>query len=71
MRAQEALTTLEGTKMPKLNERCGEMESPHGQHVSREDTLVNWSLDDFSDILPMSLLRDDPGLMKAPDEFIH
>ncbi len=57
--------------MPNLNERCGEMESPHVQHVSPEDTLVNWSLDDFSDIVPMSLLRDDRSLMKVPDEFIH
>ncbi|MFH0351009.1 MAG: hypothetical protein ACHBMF_03620 [Chromatiales bacterium] len=56
--------------MPNLNKRCGDMESPHVQHVSREDTLVNWSLDDFSDIVPMSLLRDDRSLMKAPDEFI-
>ncbi len=56
--------------MPNLNKRCGDMEYPHVQHVSREDTLVNWSLDDFSDIVPMSLLRDDRSLMKAPDEFI-
>lgn len=52
--------------MANLNERFGEMESLHVQHVSREDTLVNWTLDDFSDIVPMSLLRDDPGLMKVP-----
>jgi hypothetical protein len=71
MRAQEASTTLVGKKMPKLNERSGEIESPHVQHVGREDTLVNWSLDDFSDIVPMSLLRDDRSLLKVPDEFIH
>ncbi len=57
--------------MANLKERFGEMESLQAQHVSREDTLVNWSLDDFSDIVPMSLLRDDPSLMKVPDEFIH
>ena len=57
--------------MPNLNKRSGEMESPQVQYVSLEDTLVNWSLDDFSDIVPMSLLRDDRSLMKAPDEFIH
>ncbi len=57
--------------MANLTERFGEMESLQVQHVSREDTLVNWSLDDFSDIVPMSLLRDDPSLMKVPDEFIH
>ncbi|MFH0342873.1 MAG: hypothetical protein ACHBNF_12255 [Chromatiales bacterium] len=57
--------------MANLNKRFGEMESLQVQHVSREDTLVNWSLDDFSDIVPMSLLRDDPSLMKVPDEFIH
>ena len=40
--------------MANLTERFGEMESLQVQHVSREDTLVNWSLDDFSDIVPMS-----------------
>lgn len=57
--------------MPNLNERLEEMKSPHVQHVSREDTLVNWSLDDFSDIVPMSLPSDDRSSMKIPDEFIR
>lgn len=57
--------------MPNLNERFEEMKSPHIQHVSREDTLVNWSLDDFSDIVPMSLPSDDRSSMKIPDEFIR
>lgn len=57
--------------MPNLNERFGETESSHVQHVSREHTLVTWSLDDFSDIVPMSLLRDDRSWMRVANEFIH
>lgn len=52
-----------GRMMHNLNERFEEIESARLQDVHAEDTLVNWSLDDFSDIVPKPVPGDDRSLV--------
>lgn len=57
--------------MHTLNERLDEMVSVQVQEVSAGETLLNWSLEDFSDIVPKSTPSEERDATELPDEFVH
>ena len=70
-RLQQIWTTMEGRTMHTLNERLDEMVSVQVQEVSAGETLLNWSLEDFSDIVPKSTPSEERDATELPDEFVH
>jgi hypothetical protein len=60
-----------GRTMHTLNERLDETESVQVQEVSAGDTPLNWSLEDFSDIVPKSTPGEERDVTEIPDEFVH
>jgi hypothetical protein len=68
---QQIWTTMEGRTMHSLNERLDETEFVQVQEVSAGDTLLNWSLEDFSDIVSKSTPSEERDVTEIPDEFVH
>lgn len=56
--------------MNTWNEHFSEMDSVCTQDLSAEDTLFNWSLDDFSDIVPKPMAGEECSVMEIP-QLVH